>query len=88
MGIYLARHAGIGSERIDQTWAIDPEFSLRDNALRVRNEIVDAFNVIVVKGDDEPIHNLPGRPAMNAFLVALLSWAWSSRLCASAGLLT
>ena len=71
MGLYLIRHPDLGNERIDQTWAVDPQISLRENAQRVWTEVVDAVKVIAVDGDNEPIHNLQGRPAMNAFLVVL-----------------
>ncbi|MCJ7736782.1 MAG: glycosyltransferase family 39 protein, partial [Anaerolineae bacterium] len=71
MGLYLIRHPDLGHERIDQTWAVDPERTLKENVQRVWAEVVDAVKVIAIEGDDEPIHNLQGRPAMNAFLVVL-----------------
>ncbi|MCJ7738807.1 MAG: glycosyltransferase family 39 protein, partial [Anaerolineae bacterium] len=71
MGLYLIRHPDLGNERIDQTWAVDPELTLKENVQRVWAEVVDAVKVIAIEGDDEPIHNLQGRPAMNAFLVVL-----------------
>jgi len=71
MGLYFIRHPDLGNERIDQTWAVDPELSLRENVQRVWAEVVDAIKVIAIEGDGEPIHNLQGRPAMNAFLLLL-----------------
>jgi len=71
MASYLLHHPGVGGERITQTWALDPRLSVGDNAQRVWAEVVDAGRVVAIEGDNEPIHNLRGRPAMNAFLVGL-----------------
>jgi hypothetical protein len=72
MGAYMLTHPGEASERIEQTWVLSPDLSVRENAMRLRNEVVDALRVLALEGDQEPIHNLPGRPAMNPFLLALL----------------
>jgi hypothetical protein len=71
LGNYFLTHPGSGNERIDQTFILDPTLGWRDNLLRLRHEVVDAFLVLAVHGDEEPIHNLPGRAAMNPFLLAL-----------------
>lgn len=73
MGVYFVRHPGLGNERIDQTWAVSPDRTLQENVRAVWGEVMDAIRVLAVEGDNEVIHNLPGRPAMNAFLLVLLA---------------
>jgi len=71
LGVYFLTHAGSSSERIDQTLALDLEKDLETNWRRLRNEVVDAFRVFHLEGDDEPLFSVPGRPAMNPFLSVL-----------------
>lgn len=72
MGFYFVHNPGSGTERIEQTWSVSPERSLAENGRSVWTELVDAVRVVAIEGDNEVIHNLPGRPAMNAFLIGLL----------------
>lgn len=71
LGNYFLTHPGSSNERIEQTFVFDPALDWRENLRRLQHEAVDAFLVLAVHGDEEPIHNLPGRAAMNPFLLAL-----------------
>jgi hypothetical protein len=73
MGVYILTHPGEAAERINQTWVFSSELSLRENAQRLRREVVDVARVLAVRGEEEVVHNLPGRPAMTPFLLTLFA---------------
>jgi hypothetical protein len=71
MGLYLLTQPSDGMTRIEEVFLFDSGLGVRANVDRFRQEVLDAWRVFFVHGDEEPIHNLGGRPAMNPFLAAL-----------------
>ncbi len=71
MGYYFLTQPDDGMKRIKEVFLFDPALGWRANVDRLRHEVVDALEVYFVHGDEEPIHNLAGRPAMNPFLAGL-----------------
>lgn len=72
LGLYFLTHPGSFSERINQTWALDPSQGLVPLLTTLSRQISNIFLTLSVYGDDRPIVNLPGRPLLNGVLSLFL----------------
>jgi hypothetical protein len=68
LGVYFVAHPGVSTARIEQTLAVDPSQGLGGVARTLRDQLVETVSALLVRGDDWPKVNPPGRPALNPFL--------------------
>jgi 4-amino-4-deoxy-L-arabinose transferase-like glycosyltransferase len=71
LGYYFVTHPGSFSERIRQVSVFAASRDVKVGLQALGNELLDVLSVFIVHGDDEVVHNLPGRPALDGFLAAL-----------------
>lgn len=71
LGLYFLEHPAAFTQRVEQTVVFDPAQGWGANLRALGREFWETVLVFSFRGDDEPIHNLPGRPALNPFLSVL-----------------
>ncbi|MEZ4518322.1 MAG: glycosyltransferase family 39 protein [Chloroflexota bacterium] len=72
MGLYAREHPGALTERINQAVLIDPDQPLAPQLGTLSGQALDALAMYGIRGDTDPMFNVPGRPSLNPFLFAFL----------------
>ncbi len=70
LGIYEVTHPGALNERVGQAFALSAPSDTGNGWTALRDQVVTALLMFTVQGDLQPVHNIPGRPALDLFLAA------------------
>ncbi|MCW5853339.1 MAG: hypothetical protein KIT87_24945 [Anaerolineae bacterium] len=70
LGIYEINHPGALNERVGQAFALTAPTETGSGWTALRDQVVTAALMFTVQGDLQPVHNIPGRPALDLFLAA------------------
>ena len=84
LGVYEVTHPGALNERVGQAFALTAPTETGSGWTALRDQVVTAVLMFTVQGDLQPVHNIPGRPALDlflaaAFVVGLLVSLWRLR---------
>jgi 4-amino-4-deoxy-L-arabinose transferase-like glycosyltransferase len=71
LGRYFLSHPGSASLRVEQTLVVDGSQDLPAQARALFDQIARVVSALGIDGDQDPRVTIPGRPALNPFLVVL-----------------
>lgn len=72
MGLFARDHPGALTVRIEQASLYDPAQSLGPQLTTIFTQSLDALAMYGIRGDMDPLVNIPGRPSLDPFLFAFL----------------
>jgi len=68
MGVYLLTHRNLPAVRVEQTLVVRPSLGLRGVGKALWSQAVELLSALLVRGDNWPKVNPPGRALVNPFL--------------------
>ena len=75
LGYYFLTHPGSSTQRIGQAFAlVGASQELGSSVRTIFNQSVKILLMFSLRGDDEPLYNIPGRPVLNPFLSIVFFW--------------
>ena len=75
LGYYFLTHPGSSTQRIGQAFAlVGASQELGSSVRTIFNQSVKILLMFSLRGDDEPLYNIPGRPVLNPFLSTVFFW--------------
>ncbi len=75
LGYYFLTHPGSSTQRIGQAFAlVGASQELGSSVRTIFDQSVKILLMFSLRGDDEPLYNIPGRPVLNPFLSIVFFW--------------
>lgn len=75
LGYYFFTHPGSSTQRIGQAFAlVGASQELGSSVRTIFDQSVKILLMFSLRGDDEPLYNIPGRPVLNPFLSIVFFW--------------
>ena len=75
LGYYFFTHPGSSTQRIGQAFAlVGASQELGSSVRTIFDQSVKILLMFSLRGDDEPLYNIPGRPVLNPFLSTVFFW--------------
>lgn len=75
LGYHFLTHPGSSTQRIGQAFAlVGASQELGSSVRTIFDQSVKILLMFSLRGDDEPLYNIPGRPVLNPFLSTVFFW--------------